>query len=281
MARKIGLVLLIGVLPRIAPAVLADDWNTLNPNYKHASKAAYERWRDLKFGLRIHWGYYSLLGVEASWAVRNMSNEEKQRYFELYKKFNPAKFDANERMNLMKRCGLTYFVFTTKHHDGFSMFDTRTRVKRRVNYVADGGPKIEECDLAYSIMDTPCKRDIVKELTDAAHKQRIGVGLYFSHIDWYDADFRMDKWNPFRDEADSRAFDQLRESGYAGTRYVSSRILLAGHKGNSDDGPPAAARCSDAKTRHRRIWRLYDAGKVGAVIARRERQAGGPALDGY
>lgn len=216
MVRKRILVLLIGVLLGGVPAIRADDWNTLDANYKHASAEAYEKWRDLKFGLRIHWGYYSLLGAEASWPVRNMSNEKKRQYFELYKKFNPTKFNAYEWMDLMKRCGLTYFVFTTKHHDGFSMFDTKTRVKRRVNYIADDGPKVEKCDLAYSIMDTPFKRDIVKELTDAAHKRGIRVGLYFSHIDWFDADFRMDKWNPSPDKDYNNKTDP---AGYA--RFVN------------------------------------------------------------
>ena len=70
------------------------------------------------------------------------------------------------------------------------MFDTKTRVHQRVNWAAPGGPKIEPCDLAYSIMDTPFKRDVVKELCDAAHKREIKIDLYFSHPDWYDADFR-------------------------------------------------------------------------------------------
>ena len=82
------------------------------------------------------------------------------------------------------------FAFTTKHHEGFSMFDTRTRVKNRANWTAAGGPKIESCDLAYSIMETPFRRDVVKELCDAAHKRDIKIDLYFSHPDWYDADFR-------------------------------------------------------------------------------------------
>jgi alpha-L-fucosidase len=103
-------------------------------------------------------------------------------------------------MQLFERCGLKCFAFTTKHHDGFSMFDTKTRVKRRVNWTAAGGPKIEDCDLAYSVMESPFKRDIVKELCDAAHEHDIAVDLYFSHIDWYDADFRFDQWNPLKDK---------------------------------------------------------------------------------
>ena len=73
------------------------------------------------------------------------------------------------------------FAFTTKHHEGFSMFDTRTRVKNRANWTAAGGPKIESCDLAYSIMETPFRRDIVKKLCDPAHKRDIKIDLYFSH----------------------------------------------------------------------------------------------------
>ncbi len=68
-------------------------------------------------------------------------------------------------MHLFHDSGLKMFAFTTKHHDGFSMFDTKTRVRHRVNWTAPGGPKIEPCDLAYSIMETPFGRDVVKELT--------------------------------------------------------------------------------------------------------------------
>jgi alpha-L-fucosidase len=190
----------LAITPLLALAAVraADNANTLDPAYRHASPEAYERWRDLKYGLRIHWGVYSMLGVEASWPLRDMSNQKKQEYQDLYKKFNPTDFDAEKWMQLFERCGLKCFAFTTKHHDGFSLYDTKTRVKRRVNWVAPGGPKIEDCDLAYSIMETPFKRDIVKELCDAAHKHNIAVDLYFSHIDWYDADFRFDDWNPLR-----------------------------------------------------------------------------------
>jgi alpha-L-fucosidase len=179
----------------------ADDSNTLDPAYRHASPAAYERWRDLKYGLRIHWGYYSLLGCEASWPVKKMTDAQKQKYFDLYKTFDPKGFNAERWMDLLERCGLTNFTITAKHHDGFSLFDTKSRVKSRVNYAAPGGPKSEDCDLAYSVMDAPLQRDIVKELCDAAHRRGIAVDLYFSHIDWYDADFRMDPLHPFHEAA--------------------------------------------------------------------------------
>ncbi len=189
--------------------------DTVDADYKHASAQAYERWRDLKYGLRIHWGYYSLLGVEASWPVRKMSNHEKQQYFELYKKFNPTEFDANKWMYLLERCGFTFFTITAKHHDGFALFDTKTTIKRRVNYTAADGPKIEKCNLAYSVMDAPIKRDIIKELCNAAHRRGIAIDLYFSHIDWFDADMRFDKHNPFFDKNYNNQTDP---EGY--TRFV-------------------------------------------------------------
>ena len=167
-------------------------------DYKHAPEAVREAFRDMKYGIRIHWGLYSLLEVEASWPFLNMSDAERAEYQELYRGFNPDAFDAEEWMTLFERCGLRCFAFTTKHHDGFSMFDTKTRVKRRVNWATSCGPRIESCDVAYSIMETPFKRDIVKELCDAAHRHGIKIDLYFSHPDWYDADFRPYNYHPLQ-----------------------------------------------------------------------------------
>jgi len=162
------------------------------PGYHWASASAYEAFHDLKFGVRIHWGIYSVvkhLG-DASWPFLHMSFEERQAYNNLYKTWNPAGFDANAWMDIFKESGMNMFAFTTKHHEGFSMFNTKTRVKSRANWTAPGGPQLEDCDLAYSIMETPFGRDVVKELCNAAHKRDIKIDLYFSHPDWYDADFR-------------------------------------------------------------------------------------------
>jgi alpha-L-fucosidase len=161
------------------------------PEYHNAPEAAYEAFRDMKFGARIHWGIYSIWhrGAE-SWPFLTMSFEERHAYNQLYKTWNPVGFDASAWISAFKESGMQMFAFTTKHHEGFSMFDTKTRVKNRANWSAAGGPRIEECDLAYSIMETPFKRDIVKELCDEAHRQGIKIDLYFSHPDWYDADFR-------------------------------------------------------------------------------------------
>lgn len=161
------------------------------PEYHWAPESAYEAFKDTKFGIRIHWGIYSIWhrGPE-SWPFLPMSFEDRQAYNNLYKTWNPAGFDADLWTDTFKESGMEMFAFTTKHHEGFSMFDTRTKVKRRANWTSAGGPKIESCDLAYSIMETPFRRDVVKELCDAAHKRNIRIDFYFSHPDWYDADFR-------------------------------------------------------------------------------------------
>jgi len=173
--------------------------NTPVPEYRFAPAGSYEAFQDMKFGVRIHWGIYSIWhrGAE-SWPFLQMSLDDRQKYNALYKTWNPAGFDANTWMDSFMESGMKMFTFTTKHHEGFSMFDTRTRVKNRANWTAEGGPSIEACDLAYSIVETPFGRDVVKELCDAAHKRDIKINLYFSHPDWYDADFRPYVAHPFQ-----------------------------------------------------------------------------------
>jgi nicotinamidase-related amidase len=175
--------------------------DTPDPDYSQASDAARAAFREMKFGVRIHWGVYAELGVgvNASWPFLKMSNEQRQAYQQFYRTFNPTNFNADAWMDLFQTNGVKVVAFTTKHHDGFSMFDTHTRVVRRVNWIAPGGPKIEDCDFAYSIMDTPFHRDIVKEITDSAHSHGMKIDLYFSHPDWYDADFRPFADHPLHD----------------------------------------------------------------------------------
>lgn len=163
----------------------------IDPAYHHPSEAAIEAFRDIKYGIRIHWGLYSILSQEReSWPFLKLSNQKKQEYQQLYKTWNPTGFNAEEWMKLFSENGLRMFAITTLHHEGFAMFDTKTRVKKRVNWTAPGGPALEDCDLAYSIMETPFHRDVIKELCDAAHKYGVKIDLYYSHPNWYNADFR-------------------------------------------------------------------------------------------
>jgi alpha-L-fucosidase len=182
------------LLQGFPPSMLKDEpyiEATPIPEYHWASASAYEAFQDMKFGIRIHWGIYSIWhrGAE-SWPFLPMSFADRQTYNNLYKTWNPTGFDADAWMDDFTESGLKMFAFTSKHHEGFSMFNTKTRVRSRADWTTAGGPRIESCDLAYSIMETPFRRDVVKELCDAAHKRDIKIDLYFSHPDWYDADFR-------------------------------------------------------------------------------------------
>jgi alpha-L-fucosidase len=189
--------------------------DTPNPDYSQASDEARAALREMKFGVRIHWGVYTKLGYgcNASWPFvqadgghPRLNNEQRQAYQQFYKTFNPTKFNADDWMDLFQSNGAKVVAFTTKHHDGFSMFDTRAHVHRRVNWTAVGGPKIEECDFAYSIMDSPYRRDIVKEVTDAARRRGIKIDLYFSLPDWHDADFRPFSDHPLRTRVNKAEF---------------------------------------------------------------------------
>lgn len=169
------------------------------PEYSHASQESIEAFNDIKYAVRIHWGLYSLLHLQQeSWPFLKMGNRKKQEYQQLYHSFNPTNFSADRWMAFFQHVGLKCFAITTKHHEGFSLWNTSTRVKRRVNYTDPNGPSIEPCDLAYSVMETPFGRDIIQELCDSAHCHDLKIDFYFSHPDWYDADFRPYVFHPLQ-----------------------------------------------------------------------------------
>ncbi len=199
-----------------------------DPDYQHAPQAARESFQDIKYGVRIHWGLYSQLHLrKESWPFLKMSPHKRQAYQQLFQAFNPTGFDADEWMGLFQRAGLKCFAITTKHHEGFSLFDTHTRVKRRVNWTASGGPQVEDCDLSYSVMETPFKRDIIRELCDAACKKDIKIDFYFSHPDWYDADFRPYCYHPLQTGRASRCPDEYGNSGYHQELHQSPTWIVA------------------------------------------------------
>ncbi|MFB9057344.1 alpha-L-fucosidase [Mariniflexile ostreae] len=133
-----------------------------------------EWWRDSKFGMFIHWGAYSIIGGErgtkiagggAEWAMDKLDYtvEEYEKFPEM---FNPVMFDADAWVTMAKNAGMKYIVLTSKHHEGFGLWDSK---------VSD-----------YDVMDTsPFKRDIVKELAEACKKQDIKFCLYYSIVDWH------------------------------------------------------------------------------------------------
>ena len=154
------------------------------PQLTDSPEAREERlqwFRDAKFGLFIHWGPASISGAEISWGMKDriekgqsLQRVPRDEYMNLYREFNPVNFDADEIMELAKNAGMTYSVFVTKHHDGFSLWETE-----QVRF-----PESSAYPEHYSIADTPYTKDIVKQVRDAALKQDMKVGWYYSTRDW-------------------------------------------------------------------------------------------------
>jgi alpha-L-fucosidase len=127
-----------------------------------------QEFRDARFGIFLHWGLYAMLAT-GEWTMTNKDLNYKE-YAKLAGGFYPSRFNAAEWVAAIKASGAKYICFTTRHHEGFSMFHTQ---------YSD-----------YNVVDaTPFKRDILKELADECHKQGIRLHLYYSHLDWYREDY--------------------------------------------------------------------------------------------
>lgn len=177
---------------------------TVDPGYQHAPQPAIEAFKDLKFGIRIHWGLYCLIGSHESWGLAGASPEFWNIYNVLYQFFNPTDFDADSLMDLFHRCGIRFFTFTTKHHEGFSMWPTTVTQQSPVltaEAFDRGCEYTKTVTNHYSIMDGPYKKDIVGALVGAARKKDIRIGFYYSHVDWHDPAFA---WDPFHYQYDPK-----------------------------------------------------------------------------
>ena len=132
-------------------------------------------WRDARFGMFIHWGLYAVPAGEwegktshGEW-IMNTAQIPVAQYEKFRAQFNPTRFDAREWVRMAKDAGVRYIVITTKHHDGFCLFDSA---------LTD-----------YDVMSTPFKRDIMKELLDACREAGIRIGWYHSIMDWHHPDY--------------------------------------------------------------------------------------------
>lgn len=119
-------------------------------------------WRDAKFGLFIHFGLYSVLG-QGEWAMFNKRMDTSE-YGKLKDSFTVSKFSGKDWVDVAKDAGCRYMVVTSRHHDGFSLFNT-----------SFGN---------YNSMNSPAKKDLIKEYVDAAHNAGMKVGIYYSPLDW-------------------------------------------------------------------------------------------------
>ncbi|MGD2095824.1 MAG: alpha-L-fucosidase, partial [Phycisphaerales bacterium] len=151
-----------------------------------------EWWREARFGMFIHWGLYAVPAGE--WKDKRISGigewiMEKgdipvAEYEQLTKQFNPVKFDADQWVQIAKNAGMKYIVITSKHHDGFCLWDSK---------VTD-----------YDIIDaTPFNRDILGELSEACKKQDIKLCFYHSIMDWHHPDAQAPFYPNYNDGSKS------------------------------------------------------------------------------
>jgi alpha-L-fucosidase len=131
---------------------------------------ALKKFRDMRFGMFIHWGPVSLRGEEISWSRGKQIPIEE--YDQLYREFNPDQFDASAWVATAKAAGMQYLVITSRHHDGFSLWDS----------------KYTDYDMAA----TPYGRGVIKELSEACREADIVFGTYYSICDWYRADYPVE-----------------------------------------------------------------------------------------
>ncbi len=158
-----GIFLIIIMTLLSFPAQAQQNYQPTPENLK-----AREWFQQAKFGLFIHWGVYSVLG-DGEWVMNNqrisIKNYEKVPAF-----FNPTEFNAKEWVDMVKAAGMKYITITSKHHDGFAMYDSK---------VSD-----------YDIVDrTPYKKDVLKMLADECQRQGIKLFFYHSQLDWHHPDY--------------------------------------------------------------------------------------------
>ena len=148
------------------------------PETEAEQKARMKWWTEARFGLFIHWGLYAL-PARHEWvrSRERMSDEAYDRYFA---RFDPDLYDPRAWARAAREAGMKYIVVTTKHHDGFCLWDTK---------LTD-----------FKATRAPCGRDLIRPLVEAARAEGLGVGFYYSLLDWHHPEYTIDAFHPMRDD---------------------------------------------------------------------------------
>ena len=169
------------ILFSLKTAVYAQKSTILESKAQKENRMAW--WTNDRFGMFIHWGLYAS-PARHEWVKRreNLNNEQYQKYFDI---FNPDHFDPKKWAAQAKAAGMKYAVLTTKHHEGFCLFDSKFT--------------------DYKATNTQAKRDLVKEFVNAFRTQGIKIGFYYSLLDWHHPDYIIDRAHPLapKDKSDS------------------------------------------------------------------------------
>lgn len=184
-------------------STLLADGGEKYPQLKTPQKEL-KAWQDMRFGMFIHWGPVTERGTELSWS-RGMGVAVND-YDNLYKGFNPSLFNAKEWVSAAKEAGMKYLVITARHHDGFCLWDTKTS--------------------DYDILNTPFKRDVLKELQLECEKQGILFCTYYSILDWRHPDY------PVRHGGDAKDISKFNMDIF--NTYVKDQLkeIITGYRAN-------------------------------------------------
>ncbi|MGN6400192.1 MAG: alpha-L-fucosidase [Flavisolibacter sp.] len=209
----------------LSTQVSAQEHKEYYPDPNPAIQKRLEEWQDLKFGLLMHWGAYSQWGIVESWSicpedlswatgarkkgVADNYHDYVKEYEKLKTTFNPEKFNPEKWAAAAKEAGMKYVVFTTKHHDGFCMFDTKY-----TDY------KITDKDCPFS---TNPRSNVTKEIFSAFRKENFWIGAYFSKPDWH-SDYYWWKKFPPSDRNPSYSVQKYPEQWKKFTDYTHNQI---------------------------------------------------------
>jgi alpha-L-fucosidase len=149
--------------------------STAQPELLLPQDSRLDWWREARFGMFIHWGLYAVpagewgTGTDHGEWILTTAQIPVPEYEKFKDQFNPVKFDAEAWVKMAKEAGMKYIVITTKHHDGFALFDSKTS--------------------DYDVMSSPFKRDVMMELAEACRKNGLKLGWYHSIMDWHHPDY--------------------------------------------------------------------------------------------
>ncbi len=165
-----------------------------------------------RFGMFIHWGTYAL-AARHEW-VKNIEEIPDEVYDKYFRYFDPDRFDPKLWARKAREAGMKYFVITTKHHEGFCLFDSQFT--------------------DYKATNTPCGRDLIREVVEAFRAEGLKVGFYYSIIDWHHPDFTIDGMHPLRNHPDALKMNEGRDMArYREYLHNQVRELLT-HYGKID-----------------------------------------------
>ena len=183
MKKLLTLIVLLALVIQVSPAQ-KKIWNE-TPEQK-TERLAW--WTEARFGMFIHWGLYAQ-AARHEWVKKNerIPDDAYQQYFDL---FNPDLFDPTDWAKKAKAAGMKYAVITTKHHEGFNMFDS------------------EFTD--YKVTNTPYGQDIIKKWVDAFRAEGLGIGFYYSLIDWHHPEYTIDRVHP-QSASSQEEYDRLNQ----------------------------------------------------------------------